>query len=184
MNQYIQNKQEEFIRAVEFFKKEISHIRTGRANPAILEGIEVEAYGTKTPLNGLGNISVSDAKSMTVAPWDKGVLKNIEKALVDANLGVGIVNEGGQIRINVPQMTEENRKELVKKLHEKMEKTRITVRQVREEIKNNIEEAEKAKEISEDDKFRFVKELDEKITQVNSELKEISDKKETDIMTV
>lgn len=184
MNQYIQIKKEELEKAIEFFKKEISSLRTGRANPAMFEGVQVEAYGVKSPINTLANINVNDAKSMTVTPYDRGVIKDIEKAIVEADLGVGVVNEGDKLRITVPQMTEENRKDLVKKLNEKHENSRITLRQIREEIKTEIESAEEDKEISEDDKFRFLKELEEEIKKRNEELEVMRDKKEKDIMTV
>lgn len=184
MNQYIQAKEEEVQKAIEFFKKEIANLRTGRANPAILEGIQVEAYGTKTPLNGLANINVPDGQSLLVSPWDKNVIKEIEKAIVDADLGVSVVNEGDKLRLTVPKMTEENRKEIVKKLNEKMEESRIKIRQTRDEMKSDIEKAEDLKEISEDDKFRFIKEMDEEIGKKNDELKSIRDRKEQDIMTI
>jgi ribosome recycling factor len=184
MNKYLQEKQGDFSKAIEFFKKEIANLRTGRANPAILEGVQAEAYGAKTPLNGLANISVSDARSLIVAPWDKSIIKEVEKSIVQANLGVGVVNEGDKIRITIPMMTEENRRELVKKLNEKMEKIRITFRQTREEIKGAIEQAEKDKEIAEDDKFRFMKELDEEAAKKNEELKQVRDRKEIEIMTI
>jgi len=184
MNQYIQTKEGEIQKAVDFFKKEIASLRTGRANPVILEGIQVEVYGTKTPLNGLANINVPDGQSLTVTPWDKNVIKETEKAIVEADLGVSVVNEGDKIRLTVPKMTEENRKEIVKKLNEKMEEARIKIRQARDEIKSDIEEAEDLKSISEDDKFRFIKELDEIIAKTNDEIKEIRDKKEQDIMTI
>jgi len=184
MNQYIQVKEGEFQKAVEFFKKDIANLRTGRANPAMLDGVMAESYGVKTPLNGLANITVADAKSMTVSPWDKNILKEIEKAITGANLGVGVVNEGDKIRITIPQITEENRKDLVKKLNEKMEDVRIALRKVRDEVKEEIEKAEADKKISEDDKFRFIKELDEEIRKRNDEIKDIRDKKEGEIMTI
>ncbi|RMD58886.1 ribosome recycling factor [Candidatus Parcubacteria bacterium] len=184
MNQFIEAKKDELENAVSFFQKEIKTLRTGRANPSLLEGVLVEAYGTKSPLNAVANISVADGRSMVVAPWDKGIIKDVEKALVEADLGVGVVNEGNQIRLNIPPITEENRRELVKKLNEKMEKARITLRQVRDEIKESIEEGEASKEIAEDDKFRFLKELDEEIRKYNDRLKEIRDKKEEEIMTI
>ncbi len=184
MNQYIQSKQEEFQKAIDFFQKEIANLRIGRANPNMLDGVLVEAYGVKTPLNGLASVTVTDARGMTVTPWDKNLLKDIEKAIVEARLGVGVVNEGEKIRISIPQMTEENRRDLVKKLNEKMESARIRIRQVRDEVKDDIERAEKDKEISEDDKFRFIGELDEEVRNRNNELKEIRDKKEEEIMTI
>ena len=184
MNQFINNKQEEFIKAIDFFKKDIANLRTGRANPAVLDSIQVEVYGAKTQLNGLASITVPEARSIVVAPWDKNIIKDIEKAITSAGLGVSVVNEGDKLRLTVPQLTEENRLDLVKKLSEKMEAARVAVRQVRDEIKNNIEQAEENKEIAEDDKFKFIKELNEEIGKRNDELKEIRDGKEKEIMTI
>ncbi len=184
MNQYIQAKQGEFDKIIEFFKKELSSIRTGRANPNILEGVQVEAYGSRTPVSGVASINVPDSQSITVVPWDKSVLKNIEKAIVDAELGVGVVNEGDKVRLTIPKMTEENRHELVKKLNEKHEASRVTIRQLRDEVKSAIEQAEKDKQIAEDDKFRFIKDLDEAVAKQNEHLKELRDKKEEEVMTI
>ncbi|MBI4812399.1 ribosome recycling factor [Candidatus Falkowbacteria bacterium] len=184
MNKYIQAKQGEFAKAIDFFKKEIAHLRTGRANPAILDGVLAEAYGTKTLLNGLASITVSDARSLAVAPWDKNIIKDIEKAVAAANLGLRIVNEGDKLRLSVPIMTEENRRNLVKKLNEKMEEARIALRQARDGTKEDIERGEKNKEINEDDKFRFIKELDEEVRKKNEELEGIRKKKEEEIMTI
>ena len=184
MNQYIEEKNEEFVKAIDFFKKDIASLRTGRANPAILEGVQVESYGAKSPINSLANISIGDGSSIVIAPWDKNIIKEIEKAITEADLGVGIVNEGDKIRLTVPQMTEENRKDLVKKLNEKQEKTRVTIRQVREDIKAAIESAEEANELTQDDKFRYIKELDEEVNRINNELKDIKEKKEGEILTI
>lgn len=184
MNQYLEDKQADFTQVLEFFKKEISSLRTGRANPGVLDGVQVEAYGVLNPLNAVGNISVSDASSIIIAPWDKTVIKAIEKAIIEAKLNLGVVNEGDKIRLTVPALTEENRREMVKRLSEKMEKSRISLRQIREDVKSKIEDAFSGKEISEDDKFRFIKELDEFAAKKNDELKEIKDKKEKDIMEI
>ncbi|MCG2695457.1 ribosome recycling factor [Candidatus Parcubacteria bacterium] len=184
MNKYTQSKQEEFNKAIDFFKKDIASLRTGRANPAMLDGVRVEAYGSKTPLNGLAGITVPEARSIVVAPWDKNVMKDIEKAIINFNLGVSVVNEGDKLRITVPQLTEESRRELVKKLNEKMEAARISIRQTRDEIKESIEQAEKNKEINEDDKFRFIKEMDEEVGRKNDEVKKIREGKEKEIMTI
>lgn len=184
MNEYIKQKRVEFDAIIEYFKKDILTLRVGRANPSVLDGIVAESYGTMTPLNNLANISVIDSKCMTVTPWDKNNLKDIEKAIVEADLGFGIMNEGDKVRINIPSITEDNRKDLVKKLHEKHEQARIKIRQVRDEVKVNIEKAENEKEISEDDKFRFIKELDEEILKINEEIKTLTNSKEEEIMTV
>ena len=184
MNPYLQIKQKDFAGALDFFKKEIALLRTGQANPGVLDSVQVEAYGVMNPINAVANIAVADNRSIQIAPWDKSVIKAIEKAIVEADLGLGVVNEGDKIRLTVPPLTEENRKELVKKLNEKMEKVRVILRNLRDNVKGAIEAAFAAKSISEDDKFRFVKELDEFSAKSNEELKGIKDKKEKDIMTV
>lgn len=184
MSTYLDGFKPKFKQALEFFEREAATLRTGRANPSILDNVQVEAYGTKMPLNGVGNISVSDSKSLVISPWDKNVLKDIEKAIVAADLGIGVVNEGDKIRLTVPLLTEENRRELVKKLNVKMEDARIVIRQLRDEVKQLVEGAFAKKEISEDDKFRFIKELDEAVNDYNEELKKSRDHKEKEIMTV
>ncbi|HZJ41979.1 MAG TPA: ribosome recycling factor [Patescibacteria group bacterium] len=184
MNEYLEKKQGDFAKAIDFFKSEIATIRTGRANPAILDGVKAEAYGVLNPLNAVASITVSDAKNILVTPFDKSVIKNVEKAIIDANLGVGVINDGDKIRLTIPPLTEENRKEMVKKLNEKMEKTRINLRQARDNVKNMIEGAYDEKNISEDDKFRFMRELDEFSAKKNEELKNIRDHKEKDVMEI
>ena len=184
MNEYLEKKQGDFAKAIDFFKSEIATIRTGRANPAILDGVKAEAYGVLNPLNAVASITVSDAKNILVTPFDKSVIKNVEKAIIDANLGVGVINDGDKIRLTIPPLTEENRKEMVKKLNEKMEKTRINLRQTRDNVKNMIEGAYDEKNISEDDKFRFMRELDEFSAKKNEELKNIRDHKEKDVMEI
>lgn len=184
MSVYLDDNKNLFEDALENFKRDISTLRTGRVNPSVLEGITVESYGVMTALNALANISVNDAKSMLVASWDKGVVKNIEKAIIEADLGLGVINEGDKIRLTIPATTEENRLDMVKKVNEKQEKARIVVRQVREDIKTEIETAEKNKEIAEDDKYRFFKELDETSNKYNDLIKEMRDRKEKEIMEI
>lgn len=184
MNSYIEEKYDEFVKAIDFFKKELSSIRTGRANPVILESVQVEAYGVMNPLNGVASITVPDGTSILLTPWDKNVIKDIEKAIVDASLGLGVTNEGDKLRLTVPKMTEDNRRDLVKILNAKHEESRVVVRKIRDEIKSAIEKAEKEKEVTEDDKYDFIKDLDDEVGKINDSLKEIRDEKETDIMTV
>jgi len=121
MNQFISLKEADFRAVLDFFQRDTATLRTGRANPAILDNVFVEAYGVRTPLNALANINVSDASSLIVVPWDKSVSKDIEKAIMTADLGLSVVNEGDRLRLSVPQLTEENRKDLVKKLNVKKE---------------------------------------------------------------
>src|SRR5574344_863527 len=109
MSEFLQKKQGDFTGALDFFKKDIATLRTGRANPSVLDNVQVEAYGVMTPINAVGNIAVSDARSIIIVPWDKTVSKAIEKAIVDAGLGLGITNEGDKVRLTVPALTEETR---------------------------------------------------------------------------
>ncbi len=184
MNQYLEAKQKDFNSALEYFRAEISSLRTGQANPSVLEAVEVEAYGVLNPVNAVGNISISDNSSIVITPWDKSVIKAIEKGIIEADLGLGVVNEGDKIRLTVPPLTEENRRDLVKKLNEKQEKTRIILRGARDNTKELIETAFDEKEISEDEKFRFIKELDEFTAKKNEELKNLRDNKEKNIMEI
>ncbi len=183
MNDYLDNKKEEFQSVVDFFKKDIVNLRTGRANLGVLDVVKVKAYGTLNPINALANLSVMD-NNMIIAPWDKGVMKDIEKAILEADLGLGVVNEGDKLRLSVPSLTEENRREIVKKLNEKLEKSRISIRQLRDAVKEEIMEAQDQKEIGEDERFRFIKELDDYVLKSNEELKSLRDVKEKDIMEI
>lgn len=184
MNTYVQSHQNELASVIEFFKKDISSIRTGRANPAMLDAVQVESYGAKVPLQQVGTIAVVDAHCLTVTPWDKNVLKDIERGIVEADLGINPVNEGDKIRLTLPQPTEEDRKNRVKKLNEKFEQARVRLRGVRGDIKEAIENAAKDKEITEDDKARFLKEMEDEVKKYGEQLEEVREKKEKDIMTI
>ncbi len=184
MNIYLADKKADFEAALDFFRRDIASLRTGRANLSVLDNVQVEAYGVFNPINAVANINLSEGRFILISPWDKGVIKALEKAIIEADLGLGVVNEGDKLRLSVPPLTEENRREIVKKLNEKMEKTRVTLRQLRDEVKDSILEAESSKEISEDERFRFIKDLDELSLKKNEELKELRDKKEKDIMEI
>ena len=184
MDPLLQAHQEEFEKTIEFLKNDLGQIRTGRANPAMIEQIMVDAYGTQTPIIQLGSISVPEARSLVIAPWDKNLLREIEKALAAADLGVQPVNEGNQIRLNLPPMTEENRQEYIKVLHEKQEKARVGIRQVRDRIRDEIATKEKSGDLTEDDKYKLREELDKLAGEYNDKIKEIGEAKEKEIMTI
>jgi len=184
MNEYIQRHQVELKEAIDFFQKDIASIRTGRANPALFDLVLVESYGGKVPLQQVGNIAVVDARCMTITPWDKNTLKEIEKGIVGADLGLNPVNEGDKIRITIPQPTEEDRKNRVKKLNEKMEHAKIKVRGTRDDIKTEIEAAKDDKKISEDDEKRFLKEMEDEVKKTNEKLQDLRVAKEKEIMTI
>ncbi len=174
----------DFESAVSFFKEDISGLRTGRASAAIVEDIMVEAYGTHQTLKSLASINIPDAKTVNIDPWDKGVLAAIEKAVRDCGLGLSPVNTGSQVRIFLPELTSERRQELIKILHQKEETARIALRKVREDVKEMVKSAEDTNEVTEDEKYRLEEELDKMVKDFNDKVKEITEKKETEINTI
>lgn len=183
-NLFITVHEDDFDKAIEFLKKELSGLRTGRANTAIIESVSVEAYGAIQPLSQLASLSVPESSSIAIIPWDKSIMKDIEKALNYANLGLSLVNTGDKIIAKVPMLTEETRKEMVKVLGKKVEESRITVRKIRDIIKEEIIKAEKDNEITEDDKYQHLAELDNHTTEMNKTIDELKKEKEVEIMTV
>ena len=130
-------------KAIEHFEFELSKIRAGRANAAMLDGIEVNAYGAMTPLFQVGNISTPDARTISIQPWDASLLPEIEKAILKANIGITPQNDGKIVRLNIPQMTEERRKELVKNAKAEAEKCRISIRTIRKDCNEKIKKLQK-----------------------------------------
>lgn len=184
MSQIIDQHKEDFIKVIEHLKNDISSLKTGRATPLLVENIPVESYGMKMSLKQLASISVPEARCILIEPWDKSIVKEMEKAIVNHNIGLNPVNEGGHLRINIPPLTEEDRKKLIKILHQKIEQARIGIRGTREKVKEKIIKMEKDKEISEDAKFGLQKELDELTNEYNQKIKEIGEKKEEEINTI
>ena len=165
-------------------KKEFSALRTGRATPALVEDIPVSAYGSIMEIKGLASIAIPDARSIAIEPWDKGLTQSIEKAIRDAGIGLNPAVDGQVIRVYIPQMTEENRKQMVKILKEKMEDARIALRGTREEIREDILAKEKINEVTEDEKFKLFDELDKLTKEFSDEVGTIGDNKEQEIMTI
>jgi len=175
---------DELENSINHFDKEIMKLRTGRANPALVEELNVDCYGVETPLKQIANISVPEARQLLVQPWDKSNLEATEKAIIDADTGATISNDGIAIRLTFPPMTEENRKDLVKILGAKAEEARVGVRNVREDIWKEIQQAEKNGEITEDDKFAGKDELQKIVDEYNEKIEDMRKKKEEDIMTI
>lgn len=184
MNDYIKRHLDDVNKATEHFRLEIGGLRTGRANPALVEGIQVEVYGARTPLIQVASITVPEARVIRIEPWDKSIIKDVEKGINEANLGIQAVVDGNIVRITIPQMTEENRRDLVKILKEKLETAKVTMRSIREDIREEIITAEKNKSLTEDDKFSYLKQLDEEIDKWNKKLIELAEAKEKEIMTI
>ena len=159
-------------KAVEDFRKELGTVRTGRANASILDAIRVDYHGTPMPVNQLGTVTVPEATLLVISPWDPSAVPLIDKAIRTSDLGLNPTNDGRVIRLPVPPLTEERRKDLVKHLHKVLENHRTAVRNVRRDFKEAIEHLEKEKKVSEDERKRSVEELD-KIT--HSETKKIED---------
>ena len=159
-------------KAVEDFRRELTGIRTGRANVTLLDHVRVDYHGTQMPINQLGTVTVPDPMMLVISPWDPGAVPLIDKAIRTSDLGINPTNDGRVIRLPVPPLTEERRKDLVKHLHKVLENHRTAVRNVRRDFKEAIEHLEKEKKVSEDERKRSVDELD-KIT--HSETKKIED---------
>ncbi|MBU0999122.1 ribosome recycling factor [Patescibacteria group bacterium] len=166
----------------EFLSKEYSQLNIGRASPMILDGVSVESYGSYVPLKNVASISIEDPKTLRIAPWDKSQVKAIEKAIVGSNLGLSVATDDLGIRVIFPQLTTDTRKTLVKVLKEKLEESRINVRREREAVVADIEKQEKEGKMTEDEKFRAKEELQKIITETNSKLEAIFEKKEKEVM--
>lgn len=170
--------------AMERFQGELRQLRTGRASLSILDGVSVDYFGTPTPLNQLANMAVADATLITLQPWDSTQIGAIEKAILKANLGLTPSSDGKVIRLPIPPLTEERRKQLVRKAHDMAESGRNGVRLARRDGNDGLKKLEKDKEISQDDEHRGQSEVqklhDHYITQINSAL----ENKEKDLMTV
>jgi len=180
----IKQYKDDFQKVVDHLGGELAQVRTGRANSALVDRVMVENYGAMTPLQHVASISVPDARTIMISPWDKGALKEIEKALVAANLGVNPVNDGVVIRMTMPMLTEEVRKSLVKGVGQKVEQAKISVRGLRDKIKEEILSQEKAKEITEDDRYALLEELDAMTKSFTGILEGAGEEKEADVMTI
>lgn len=168
----------------EVLRGEVAGIRTGRVTSALVEDLEVDYYGTKTPLKAIAAISTIEPRSLLIQPWDKAAVQQIEKAIQNSTLGLAPITDRDAIRLSVPALTEERRKELAKVLGKFVEEARIRVRQAREEALREIDGREKQKEISEDEKFRERGEVQKAVDAMNQKVEEVAGAKENEIMSV
>lgn len=181
---YLITAREDMLETIEFLKQELGQLRTGRATPALVENITVDAYGAPMAVKGVASISVTDSKSLAVEPWDKSLLKAIEEGIRNSGLGINPVNDGKVIRIVMPPMTEENRRAIVKIIGQKEEEARIRIRQTREEVRTLIIKSEEAGEMPEDQKFADMEALDQLSKEFNEKIKEVTSEKEAEIMKI
>ncbi|MEI6650295.1 MAG: ribosome recycling factor [Candidatus Moraniibacteriota bacterium] len=180
----ITSRAKDFERTIEHFRVEASKLRTGRAHPSIIEDLNVEYYGSRTPLKQIASITVPEPRQLVIQPWDQGSLQAIAEAIRSSDLGLNPADDGHLIRLSLPQLTEDRRKELVRTLNGRMEDARVAVRTIREDLWKEIQDAEKRGDISEDEKFSGKDELQKEVDKTNEALESVRKKKEEEIMTV
>lgn len=171
-------------KAVKALEHDLATLRTGRASTALLDGVLVDAYGSPSPIQQLATVSTPDGKTILIQPWDKGVVAPIEKAILAANLGFTPNSDGRVIRINIPALTEERRKELVKTAHGITEKSRVVVRGVRRHCNDELKKAEKTHGISEDERDALLEKVQKLTDERVKEIGKILEAKETEILEI
>jgi ribosome recycling factor len=171
-------------KAVEALRKELATIRTGRAHPGLIEHLRVDYYGAPTPLNQLATINVPEPRLLTIQPWDQQSLGAIEKAILKSDLGLNPSNDGNIIRLVIPQLTEERRKELAKVVRKKVEEGRVAVRNVRRDRHDELRRLQREKEISEDAQYLAQEELQKLTDGFIQEVERVGEEKETDLLAV
>ncbi len=171
-------------KSIEVLKKDLTTIRTGRATPFILDNVKVDYYGTPTPIKQIATIAAPEARLLTVQPWDSSIIGDITKAIQKADLGLNPSNDGHIIRIPIPPLSEERRKEMVKSVHKRAEEGKVALRNVRRDSLETLREFEKAKEISQDDQKRGQAKLQEITDAFIAEVDHIAKDKETELLEV
>lgn len=174
----------EFDRAIEHLKTDLLSVRSNRATPSLVEDLKIEAYGSEMRLKELASLAVPEPRTIVVQPWDKTIIKDIEKSLAKADLNLGMANDGSIIRLNLPPLTEETRQALIKVLNQKLETGRVQIRQIREKVREQILKSEKEKKITEDDRFQAQKDLDELAKDYTDEINGLGKRKEEEITTI
>ncbi len=169
-------------KCVDNLVEDLSQIRTGRATPELVQDISVKAYGTEAPLKNYANVNASDTRSLLVIPWDKSIVDNIVSSISGANLGFGASSEGDHIRVTIPELTEERRRDYVKVMKDRVEDARIAVRQVRQKFMKDIDES-LGSGFSEDDAERLRAEAEKVVKDANTKIEELKDTKEKDLLT-
>lgn len=178
----IQSKKTDFDKAIEFYKTDIQSIRTGRATPALVEDLPVEYYGSVMHVKELATIAAPEPRTLQIQPWDKGAVEPISSAIRKSSIGLAPVVDGSIIRLNIPALTEERRKEFIKVLKQKSEEVRIRIRKVREEVINKIKSLEKDGEISEDEAFDGRESVQKIVDEHNQQIETLEKKKEQELL--
>jgi ribosome recycling factor len=180
----LKDTQSRMSKAMDALHNNLTSVRTGRASPSLVERIHVDYYGTSTPLNQLAGISAPEARLLVIQPWDRGSMGPIEKAILTSDLGLTPNNDGQVIRINIPSLTEDRRKQMVKSVHNTVEEGKVAVRNVRRDAISQVKELSTKKEISEDDERRTLQELDTLTKRYTDEADTIGKAKEQEVLEV
>lgn len=184
VSQALQNIDGKMQKSVEALKRELTTIRTGRATPALVEHIKVEYAGALLPLNQLASISAPEARLLVIQPWDKGSMHSIEKAISKSELGINPINEGNVIRLNIPLLTEERRHELIRAVRRRIEESKITIRNLRREVLDELNKMEKDKDISQDEHKRTLDQLQKLTDSFIANIDQIARSKELELTEV
>jgi ribosome recycling factor len=184
INDVLDDLRERMSKSVEVLQDDLLSIRTGRASPALVEKLPVEYYGTMTPLNQMASIAVPEPRLLVIRPWDPSALADIERAILKSDLGLTPMNDGNLIRLAIPRLTEERRRELVKLVARRVEEAHIAIRNLRRDALKDLQEFEKEKMISEDELFRAKDDVQELTNEFGAKIDEIGQRKEEEVMEI
>lgn len=184
MSEVIMEVADKMDKSVEAFKNELSKVRTGRASISLLDGISVDAYGSPMPMNQVATMTIPESRMIAIQPWDPQMVPAIEKAIMKSNLGLAPANDGKVIRLTIPQLTEERRKELVRQVRKVAEEFRVAIRNVRREAIDTLKQQKKDKEISEDELFKLQDEAQSETDRYVKEIDVVTEHKEKEMMEI
>lgn len=180
----LEENKERLEKTLTVLKNEYTLIRVGRANPHVLDRVQVDYYGQMTPINQVGNMAVQDGRCLVITPWDKSMLKGIEKAILAANIGINPTNDGSVIRLVFPELTEERRKDLCKQVKKMGEESKVAVRNIRRDTLDTLKKMNKNKELTDDEYANFEKDVDKEASKAIESVDKLTAEKEKDVMTV
>ncbi len=184
LNEVIKETKERMVKSLNAFEKEMTKVRTGRATTTLLDGVKVDYYGAETPLDQMASVAVPESRLLTIKPWDVSVINDVEKAILKANLGLTPSSDGKLIRISIPPLTEERRKEIVKSAGQTCEDFKVAIRNIRRDSNDNLKDLQKEGDISEDDNFKGQKSVQELTDENIKQLDKLFSDKEKEILEV
>ena len=176
--------EERFQKTTDVFRSDLASIRAGRANPHVLDKIRVDYYGELSPINQVGNVAVQDGQCLVISPWDKSLLKTIEKAIQVSDIGINPTNDGNVIRLVFPTLTEERRKEIVKQVKKMSEDSKVALRNVRRDCLDSLKKMNKAKEMTDDEYAGYEADVEKSVTKAIEMVEKVTAEKEKEILTV